>query len=174
MDPAAPDPPQQPPRRKTKGKELSAQQRQDVVNRLLLELKGNRENTKFSKGVLAAVAADFGVANVTIRRIWARALSNFKDPTINRFCSEPLRKNNCGRPKKWNRDEVREAIKEIPVCQKRSIRSLAHALNIPKSTLFQMNGEGSDALIMPLSTASKPKLTEEHTSQRVDCEGRQA
>ncbi len=168
MDPAAPEPPQEPPRRWMKGKELTAQQRRDVVARLLWELKDNGENTKFPRGVLTAVAGDFHVSHNTIRRIWARALQNFRDPTINQFRASPLKKNNCGRPQKWNRDDVREAVKEIPICRKRTIRSLAHALRIPSSTLFRMKGvRGNDAVIMPVSIATKPMLTEEHKSQRV-------
>ena len=166
MNPDAPDP-QEPSCRSRKKRELTAQQRQDVVDRLLPELQGNSDKQKFPKGVLSAVAAEFKVCPTTIRRIWRRALSNFKDPAVNRYCSDPL-KNKCGRRQKWNRVEVREALKEIPVCEKRSIRSLAHALCIPKSTLFQMKGLDNDAVVMAVSTASKPILTEEHKSQSVD------
>ena len=92
MDPPAPDPPQEPPPRWTKGKELTAQQRRDVVARLLWELKDNGPNAKFPKGVLTAVAEEFHVTHFTIRRVWARALQNFNDPTINQFRSSPLTK----------------------------------------------------------------------------------
>ena len=40
--------------------------------------------------------------------------------------------------KKWNWDEVRESIKEIPLHKRCSIRALVAALGIPVSTLFMM------------------------------------
>jgi hypothetical protein len=57
---------------------------------------------------------------------------------IRQFCSSPKKKN-CGRPKLWNHDEVREAVKLVPLYQRRSIRDLAAALGMPKSTLHETN-----------------------------------
>ena len=45
--------------------------------------------------------------------------------------------------KKWDRDEVRDSIKNIPLHRRRTIRALAAALGIPTSTLFMvMKQEG--------------------------------
>ena len=143
-------------------------QRQDVVSRLLWELKDHGATTKFPRGVLMAVAPGFRVSQDTIRRVWKRAVENCNDPDVQQFCASPPKINNCGRPQKWNRDEIREAVKEVPIYQKKTIRSFASALNVPKSTLFRMKDErGNDAVILPVSIAAKPLLTEEHKSQRV-------
>ena len=97
MDPQTLSPSKEPRRQWTKGKDLTAQQQQDVVARLLWdELNGNHETPKFCNGVLTVVATEFHVTHFTIRQVWACALQNYKDPTINQFCSKPRKKGNCG------------------------------------------------------------------------------
>ena len=134
MEPPDPDPHQAPlPEKKTK-KELTAKQRRDVVARLLWEQKGDNVTSKFRKGVLTAVAADFHVTHFTTRRVSARALENFLDPSIN----QPLMMGNCGRPQKWNRDEVAEAVRHVPLCKRRTLRGLAHASGMKDIRLQSM------------------------------------
>ena len=59
-------------------------------------------------------------------------------------------------------------MKAVPLHHKRTIRTVANALRIPKSSLFDMKNEkGIDAVIMPVSIATTPMLTEEHKAQRV-------
>ena len=107
------------------------------------------------------------MSRITIRNVWQRALANFRNPAIQSFISSPQKIGNCGRKQKWNRDEVRATVKEIPLSQKRSIRSLAYALGMPKSTLFRMKQDKLESVIMPVSLAIKPQLTDEHKLQRV-------
>jgi hypothetical protein len=137
MDPPDPEPPLSPAEEKRTKKELTGKAREQIVSRLLFELKENGVDGKFLRGTQSAVALDFHVSQRTIRRVWARALQNFENPNIRQYRSSPQKKN-CGRPKKWNHDEVREAVKLIPLFQRRTIRDLADALRIPKSTLFRM------------------------------------
>ena len=103
------------------------------------------------------MALEIYVSHDTIRQVWKRAVENFNDPDVKQFCASPQKINNCGRPHKWNRDELREAIKEVPIHQRRTIRSIASALNVPKSTLFRMKGErGNNTVTLPVSIAAKP------------------
>jgi hypothetical protein len=99
--------------------------------------------------------------------MWQRALANLQNPAIQLFISSPRKIGNCGRKQKWNRDDVQAAVKEIPLTQKQSIRSLAFALGMPKSTLFRMKQDKLESLIMPVSIAIKPLLTDQHKLQRV-------
>jgi hypothetical protein len=99
--------------------------------------------------------------------VWQRALANFQNPAIQSFISLPRKIGNCGRKQKWNRDEVQAAVKEIPLTQKQSIRSLALALGMPKSTLFRMKQDKLESVIMPVSIAIKPLLNDQHKLQRV-------
>ncbi len=77
---------------------------------------------KFARGTQTVVAHNFYVCNKTIRRVRVRAVQNFPDPNIRQFCSSPL-KTNCGRPKLWNHNEVREAVKFVPLFQRRILES---------------------------------------------------
>ncbi len=67
-----------------------------------------------------------------------------------------------------DRDQVQETVnKQLPLHQRRTIRSLAAALEIPKSSLFRMKQSKVDSVIMPVSIAVKPLLTDVHKLQRV-------
>ena len=59
-----------------------------------------------------------------------------------------------------------EAIKEIPLFRRRTIRDLAAALGIPKSTLFDLKNENDNPVIMPCTSALRPLLTEHHKLMR--------
>ena len=161
MDPDQVNPQPEFVRVRIKGKDLTVRQRRDVVSRLLWELKDHGPTMKFPKGVVTAVASEFRVSHDTIRRVWKRAVENFNDPDVKQFCASPQKINNCGRPHKWNRDELREAVKAVPSNHQKTIRSLACALGIPKSTLFAMKSDReNNAVILPVSTAARPLLNE--------------
>ena len=98
----------------------------------------------------------------TISNIWARAIANFANPDIRQFRASPKKLGRSGRPRKWNHDDVREAIKLVPLLQRRTIRDLASALGIPKSTVHAMKCEKDNPVIIPCTSALKPRLTEHH------------
>ena len=125
-EPPDPDPQPRPLAIQRTKKEVT---RKQIVSRLLWELQENSVDGKFARGALTAVGHEFHVCNKTIRRVWARALQNFQDPNIRQFRSSPLKKN-CGRPKLWNHNEVRKAIKLVPLFHRRSIRDLAAFLGM--------------------------------------------
>ena len=128
----------------------------------MFELQERGVDGKFLRGTLKLVADEFHVCSRTITRVWARACQNYENPLIRQFCSSPQKKK-CGRHKKWNHDEVRKAVKLIPLFRRRTIRDLvAHALSIPKSTLFRMKCDSDDPVIMTCTSALKPALTERH------------
>ncbi|KAI2507526.1 hypothetical protein MHU86_6914 [Fragilaria crotonensis] len=166
MDPIAPEPP--PTRPNLQGqprKNLTSEQTREIVSTLVWELKDSTVEGKFRRGVVSAVANTFHVHESTIRRIWARALANFQDPEVRAFRASPQKKR-CGRKKKWNHDEVREAVKEVPLHHKRTLRDLAAYMGMPLTMLFRMK-RGLDRVIMPFSSSLKPALTEIHKVGRV-------
>jgi hypothetical protein len=165
MDPIAPEPLPRPMLQGQLRKNLSSEQTKEVVSTLLWELKDSTVDGKFRRGVVSAVANTFHVHESTIRRIWARALANFHDPNVRAFRASPQKKK-CGRKKKWNHDEVREAVKEIPLNQKRTLRDLSAALGMPLTTIHRMKS-GHDRVIMPCTSALKPALTDIHKVARV-------
>ena len=112
------------------------------------------------------VSKIFHVNRRTIKRTWDRAVRNLNDPHVGLLRASP-HKNRQARNKKWNTDEIREAVKEIPRHQRRSIRSLASALQVPRSTLHRMKNTDDDPVIRPHNSVLKPLLTNEHQFQRV-------
>ena len=167
MDPPPPEHREAPPLRGMKKKNLTSKQRRDIVSTLLLSVKPDDPELKLARGIITATAQRFNVDRSTIRLVWQRALANYQNPNIRSFISSPLKKGNSGAKLKWDRDEIREAVKTIPLHQKRSLRSLAGRLGIPKSTVFRIKEEKLAKVIMPVSIAVKPLLTEAHKLRRV-------
>jgi hypothetical protein len=100
MDPQPPAPQPRLPPDNVRQKDLTAEQRRNIVTRLLWELKDGHWNRKFAHGVLTALAEEFHVSHFTIRRVWKRAIQNFEGPTIRQLlCSLPRKPKNSGRKK---------------------------------------------------------------------------
>ena len=103
----------------------------------------------------------------TIKRTWKRAIQNHNNPHVGLLSASPY-KNQEARNKKWNADEIREAVnKAVPHHQRCSLRLLAGALGIPPSTLHRMQNNDDDTVIRPHTSVLKPLLTSAHQFQRV-------
>jgi len=110
MDPPEPEPQPRPVQEGRRKKELTRDQCTQIVSRLLFELQTHGVDGKFARGTIPAVAQDFHVCQRTVRNVWKRAVANFQDPDIRQFRASPP-KCNSGRPRKWNHNEVCEAVK---------------------------------------------------------------
>ena len=104
---------------------LTSEERRSIVSRLLLSVQPDDPDFKLGRGIITSTADFYHVSRITIRKVWQRALANFRNPAIQSFISSPRKVGNCGRKQKWNCDEVQAAVKEIPLTQKQSIRRLA-------------------------------------------------
>ena len=162
MNPDRPDAQQAPPQQRRMKRELTSDERNQIVSRLLTEAQHGGDVGKFPRGTITAVADDFHVCRKTITKIWTRAQENYADPTVRQYQASPRKKRNCGRKKKWDPEAIKEAIKDIPLFQRRTIRDLAAALGIPKSTLFDLKNDRDNPVIMPCSSVLRPLLTEQH------------
>jgi hypothetical protein len=101
MDPPDPEPSLSPVQQKKTKRELTGEERQQIVLRLLFEMQHSGiDGSKFLRGTLTVVAGDFHVTRRTIRRIWARAQEIFENPDIRQFCAIRRKKKKCGRHKK--------------------------------------------------------------------------
>ena len=135
MDAPDPHPTVAPPPENSKKRNLSSEERRDIVSTLLLSVKPDDPELKLARGIITATAQRFDVDRSTIRLVWQRALANYQNPNIHSFISSPLKKGNSGAKLKWDRDEICEAVKTIPLHQKRFIQILAGGLlGTPKST----------------------------------------
>ena len=167
MDPPAPEPPQRPVLQERHQGDLTESERKQIVSALLFESKDGDLLGKLRHGALTEIARTFHVHPRTIKRIWERACQNYQNPEVRAFRSSPRKKHNVGRKKKWNHQEVRDAVREIPFHLKRSLRDLAAALAIPLTSLHRMKTDRDDPVIMPCGSWLKPLLTPEHKNQRV-------
>jgi hypothetical protein len=107
----------QPPVNKRKKPDLTSEERRWMIRLLLLEgkegplgLLEEQRNPVLKRGALSKVAGKFGVDPSTASRIWKEALKSNTDDTKASFQASPKKKGRCGRPQKWNRDDVRQAI----------------------------------------------------------------
>ena len=100
MDAPAPDPVVAPPPEEVKKTHLSSQQRKDIVSTLLLSVEPGDLDMKLARGAIKSCADTYRVDRSTIRKIWKRALANYRNPDIRAFISSPQMKGKSGRPKK--------------------------------------------------------------------------
>jgi len=151
---------------KRKRPEFTEDERKRIISDLLE--RGSQENGEFrlARGALQAVAKKFDCSHTTIGRIWKRAQQSREDPNIQAYRATPQKKGRCGPQPLYDREEVAEAIAALPIRKRRTIRSIAAALGISKSTIHRIKEEDND-FIMPHSNAIKPYLTEENKVTRL-------
>ena len=94
-------------------------------------------NGKIAHGALEVVAKQFGRNRSTVSRIWERACKTSLSGKLNvRSLSK-----NSGRPLKYDRVAVVEAIKDVPLRKRKKLRSLSNALGMPLGTIHRMMSE---------------------------------
>jgi DNA invertase Pin-like site-specific DNA recombinase len=114
-------------------KNLTQRQRQDIYEDLLqLSTNGTLQQNNTT-----LIAAKCNVHVRTVQRVWKRA-KNFLAQGIP-VDVKSLRPNNCG-CKKIQVDLTR--VVDIPLNRRGTIRSLAYALEMSKSTLYRLFKEG--------------------------------
>ena len=106
---------------------LTDSQRRAIYETLLQWTKDG----KLPKGCISEVAAKFSVSTKTVSRIWQRGRESIESELSAADAS--LRKKGRSGGRKKALDFSR--IADIPLRKRSSIRSLASALDIPKSTL---------------------------------------
>jgi hypothetical protein len=122
------------------------------------------------RGIFKEVGLRFGLSKCQLHRIWKRAKTNFEDPNVKAFRASPKKKGNSGRPRVYDTDKLCAAIAAVPLHQKRSLRKLAAALDMPLSslaTVAKRAKEEDDPIIRPHSSAIKPLLSELHEVARM-------
>ena len=147
-------------------RELTALETRQIISELLLRVKDPADLSTLQYGALTAVSKLFHVHPRTIKRTWEVAKQNRDNPHVGLLRASP-HKNQEARNKKWNTDEIREAVKVVPHHQRRSLRLLSGALEVPRSTLHRMKNTDADPVIRPQHSFLKPLLTNEHQFQRV-------
>jgi hypothetical protein len=133
---------------------------------LVMLTKGCSKTGRLSHELIGEVKVKFGYkCDRTIRDIWKRYKAEV-------MADEPLRiqrKQGSGRKLKHLPEELQNRIRNIPLPNRRTIRSLSFHSGIPKSTLHEYLSRG---LLARSTSTVKPSLTDENIQRRNDyCRG---
>ena len=74
------------------------------------------------------MARHFGVVSTTVKLIWDRARHSLTDGNLGDYQASPQMKGRCGRPLKYDRDEVRQAIEDVPKHKRTLLRKIGSAV----------------------------------------------
>jgi hypothetical protein len=135
-------------------------------------LYGKWHNGLLERGSINDAAIFFDVHRNTIRALWranlddlSEFLSNHPDATRKDYlCNEKNFENGnsrkTGRPRKYDRDELKEATKKVPFRLRKDLRSYADAVSVPKTTLHRILKK--ENVLRRTCNKLKPCLTEEN------------
>ncbi|GMF33215.1 unnamed protein product [Phytophthora fragariaefolia] len=117
--------------------------------------------TKLVRHAVTDAANEFGVDRRTVSRLWKRAVQSLENG--DEVCDIASRK--VGRRGRRKRDwsAELERVKEIPLAHRGSIRALATAVGIPKTTLYELLKEDGN----PTINSIKPSLTDKNKLERL-------
>ncbi|KAF0747401.1 hypothetical protein AaE_007744 [Aphanomyces astaci] len=120
-----------------RGKNLTNTDRNAILHRLLALVT---PQSTLPRGAFTAIAVDFDVARSTVRHVWLRAAVNLEDKR--RPCSDVSSriKGHCGRNLKHA--NVAARMQAVPKSKRTTFRSIAAALNMPRSTLHDYYKRG--------------------------------
>uniref|UniRef100_A0AAV1TR81 DUF7769 domain-containing protein n=1 Tax=Peronospora matthiolae TaxID=2874970 RepID=A0AAV1TR81_9STRA len=140
-------------------KNLTYEERRSMLDFLL---KRRVDGTsKLVRHAVTDAATEFRVDRRTVSRLWKRAVQSLENG--DEVCDVASRK--VGRRGRRKRDWSAELkrVKEIPVSQRGSIRALAVAVGIPKTTLYELLKENGN----PCINSIKPSLTDKNKLDRL-------
>jgi hypothetical protein len=126
------------------------------------------KNGRLPHGELTKIAKYFDVLPRTVSRICTRArdcLETLDDENPTPF-SVAHRKKMCGRRPKYSSQQLKQAIKAIPIKQRKTMRDSAEALGISTAT-FHLYVRVKKHF-RPVSIATRPKLTAAHRAKCLD------
>ncbi|KAJ3641755.1 hypothetical protein Zmor_028234 [Zophobas morio] len=123
--------------RASKYKQLTVEER----NGILQDLLQLRKRQKLKHGAINEVAADFDVTRLTVFRIWHAAQRQYNEGKV---CADvsSKKKRKCGRKRKDYSTNL-AAIPGIAYNRRGTSRSLSSAVDILKSTLFDIFKQGA-------------------------------
>lgn len=115
-------------------------------------------------GTMSKIAKKFDVDARTIRRVWQ---SSKLSRSLGKIVSNEVESKNKERgykSKRWNEEDIFEAIKAIPYRRRPTWDALAQQIGVPETTLRRLKGKG----VFRHSSPLKPFLSDEHMIARID------
>ena len=133
-----------------KYKNLTNDERKAVL--WFLQARAKEENKNgLQRGAIAEAATHFNKKHVTIQRIWNRAKkSKEAGDVVPNVDSRKAGNVGC---KPIDRTNALEAMRRVPMRRRQTIRSLACAISVPKSSVFRIL---KDQKIKRVSSTVKP------------------
>ena len=123
---------------KAKNRNLSDQQRESILVHLLQHYK----HGKLKHGTIGTIAMDFKCNRVTISRLWKQYLNAINSDEEPLACIKSKIKEKSGRRRKLSKEEMQSLLQHVPLEQRNSLRNLAKATGISRSTIFRAKKEG--------------------------------
>ena len=112
---------------------LTASERQNLLNRLLEDFHVG----VLEKGAITAAARQFNLHKSTVSRLWKQWLKSFNENDDDIWTVATARQN-CGRPLKYDREGMKESIKEIPANKQGTVRLLENQLGVSRATVHRL------------------------------------
>lgn len=136
---------------------LKNEERQAIYELVLSKMT----NGKPAKGSFTEIAGQFKVHPITVSRIYKAGRKSIAEGSI---CANVSSKKSgkCGRK---SQEIDLDYVKSVPLSQRGTIRSLAAAIGVPKSTLHRKFKEGQ---LKRHSNAIKPLLSDSNKIQRIE------
>jgi len=145
-----------------KKRNLSIDECKWVVNALLEKSTNEAGSRVLKKGAISAAAGIVGVTEKSIRRIWKKAVDNFNNTGI--YSATPQKVGRVGRKPVYENEAFREAVKNVSVTKRGTMRSLANELGVSTNVVFQKKHEG---VLLSHSNAIKPHLRDDNKWMRL-------
>lgn len=139
-------------------KNLTPDERVAIGNWLLVKYNGQ----KLDKNAISTAAATFSLSLRTVSTIWKRIKDSMANGDVVLDMASRKKGRSGGKRKDWS--ENLELIKDIPLKQRGTLRSLSHACNIPASSLCRLMKEGD---LKRITSTVKPTLTEKNKVERL-------
>ncbi|RLN10845.1 hypothetical protein BBJ28_00010050 [Nothophytophthora sp. Chile5] len=156
---------------------MSNEERLAMADFLLQHSQGEG---RLPRTAISAAAQKFHVHRNTASRIWNLMKSALDDGAASDAVTDQVlsrKRGNCGRKKK-DYSAALERVKQLPLHQRGSLRALASAVGVPRTTLFRLlrdddtsagaDGSGSgSATKRTITNSIKPPLSEKNKRERL-------
>ena len=139
-------------------------ERKQIVAALLVGADWVGNEPKIANGRISSVARQFSRNPNVVCRLWKATMDNHKACGI----LSPAKKIQTGRPPKYIPEMLQEAIEQVPLEKRTSLRSLSRELGVSRSTVhrLKMDDHHDIPIIIPHSSPLLPMLTPEHKAAR--------
>jgi hypothetical protein len=142
----------------------------ETINSIISDILVNSTNVDGvvvpAHGAISRAGRKFGVSKYTVSRIFGRAKKIYENNKKKAFTASPLKKGRVsGTNQKWSREEVAEAVAQLPFNKRNTMAAISSSLSIPKTSVHRMYRQ--DGIIVHNKNIIKPTLTDQNKFFRV-------